>query len=475
MKLSDLAEETGAELIGGDAEVRSLCTDSRVAGEGDLFFCFYGTKFDSHLYAEEAELRGAAALMAEHDTGASIPQLIVPDGREGMARAAAAFYGHPERKLKLVGITGTNGKTTTSYMLYEILRAAGRPAGVIGTLGARYRETKVPPALTTPDPVALFSLLADMANAGVEVVVMEVSAHALALKKTAPILFDVAVFTNFTQDHLDFFGDMEAYAAAKRKLFSPSSCREGVVNSDDPFSQTLTEVPVTSYGLDCPADAFAIIESEEVGGSRVLLNIEDSLAEAEIPMAGRFNLYNALAAATAARKLGVDMEAIARGLSAVQVEGRLERAGSYRGAQVFIDFAHTPDGLKKALTALRPFAEGRLLLLFGCGGNRDREKRPIMGKVAAEYADLTVLTSDNPRYEDPAEIISEIEGGLKEGGAKYVAIEERERATEYAVKLLKKGDILLIAGKGGEHEQEIMGIKYSYNDKAVVKSLLEKL
>ncbi len=475
MKLSELATElTNAKLDGGDAQILSLCTDSRVAGEGDLFFCLKGLETDSHLLAAEAEARGAAAVVCEYPPEVGIPRLIVPDARAAMAQIAAAFYGHPERKMRLIGVTGTNGKTTVSHMLCNILTAGGECAGLIGTLGARFQKTVVPPALTTPDPVSLFSLLADMQKSGVTTVVMEVSAHALALRKTAPIRYEIAIFTNFTQDHLDFFGDMQSYGDAKRRLFTKEACRFAVLNADDPFSRTLPEdLPATTYGLDSPADCFAMVESEEITGARFLLNLEDELVEVDLPMTGRHNIANALAAATAAKKLGMTAQAIAAGLEHTRVEGRLERVASVRGAEIFVDFAHTPDGVQKALLSLRPYCEGRLILLFGCGGNRDREKRPRMGEIAGKLADFVVLTSDNPRYEDPAAIIAEIETGLKAVTHEYVAVEEREKATALAIGLLGKGDVLLLAGKGGETEQEIMGIKYAYNDKAVVKRILE--
>ena len=472
MKLSELAKEVRGK-CSGEAEIESLATDSRVVGKGDLFCCFCGTHTDSHAFAQMAEERGAAAVLAEHDTGVGIPQLIVPDAREGMARAAAAFYRHPERDLHMIGVTGTNGKTTVTHMLFSILTEAGRRAGLIGTLGAKYDHAVVPPALTTPDPVALFSLLSEMRRTGTDTVVMEVSAHALALKKVAPICFDVAVFTNLTQDHLDFFGDMQSYGAAKAALFTRAHCRDAVLNADDAFSRTV-EMPAATYGLECPADNFALIEEESLEGTHMLLNLEDDLIEVRLPMAGRHNVYNALAAAVCARRMGVSSDAIARGLAKVNVEGRLERVAACGGADIFVDFAHTPDGILRSLEALRPYCKGRLILLFGCGGNRDRAKRPIMGEIAASHADFAVITSDNPRFEDPAAIIAEIEEGYRKISSHYVAIEEREEATKYALGMLSRGDILLVAGKGGEEEQEIMGIKYSYNDKTMIKSLLEK-
>lgn len=477
MKLSEFARELkGGRLVGGDAEIKSLCTDSRVAGEGDLFFCFRGTHTDSHVHAAEAARRGAAAIVAERETEADCPQLIVEDGREAMARISAAFYKHPEKKVKVVGITGTNGKTTTSFMLRNILEEAGIASGVIGTLGAEYGSHKVAPVLTTPDPVCLFSLFAEMVKEGVQVIVMEVSAHALALKKECPIKYEIAVFTNLTRDHLDFFKDMRAYGEAKKSLFASSRCRFAVLNADDPFSEQLKSVPFVTYGIDTPSDCFAVVESESLRKSRVMLNLNDELIETELSMTGKYNVSNALAAAEAGRRLGADAGAITRGLSRTAgVNGRLEWVASYRGADIFIDFAHTPDGLEKSLGALKNHCKGRLVVLFGCGGNRDRGKRAKMGMTAAGAADFAVLTSDNPRYEDPCAILAEIEEGFRAVSKKYVVIEDREKATEYALKQLSAGDVLLVAGKGGEDYQEIMGIKYSYDDKDVIKSVLGKL
>lgn len=476
MNLSDFLHEIPGAQLSGDAEIMGLCTDSRVAGRGDAFFCFQGTRADGHTFAEEAVLRGASAVVCEKRLALQIPQLIVPDGREGMARIAAAFYRHPERSLKVIGVTGTNGKTTTSAMIAEILSAAGVKVGLIGTLGAKYGSVAVPPSLTTPDPVCLFSLLADMLAAGVETVVLEVSAHALALRKEVPLVYDVAVFTNLTRDHLDFFGDMQSYGAAKKLLFTPERSRFAVLNADDPFTAELMRsgIPHMTYGLESPADAFAIVENEGLRACRVLINAEDELCEAEIPFTGRHNILNALAAVCAAKKMGANAEAIAEGLRRTRVEGRLEWVASVNGGDIFVDFAHTPDGLQKSLTALREHCSGRLIALFGCGGNRDTGKRPKMGKIAAACADFCVLTSDNPRYEDPVAILSEIEAGVRSVSGAYVVVEEREKAIRYAVEHLSEGDILLVAGKGAEKYQEIMGIKYDYDDKAVIKSLIGK-
>ena len=447
-------------------------------GEGDLFFCIAGTHADGHLFAKEALKRGAAAFVTEHELPLPAPQLIVPDSREAMARIAAAFCGHPERKLKLVAVTGTNGKTTTAHLLFHILEAAEKRAGLIGTLGARFQDTVIAPELTTPDPFHLFPLLKDMAEAGAEYVVMEVSAHALALRKECPIVYDAAVFTNLTRDHLDFFGSMERYGAAKAKLFQKERCRLAVLNADDAFSGTLAKggMPCITYGLESPADCFAVVEEKKLRSSRVVFNLSDELVEARLRLVGRHNVYNALAAAAAAKALGLSSDAVSRGISSTQeVDGRLEWVASYNGADIFVDFAHTPDGLEKSVTALKEECKGRLILLFGCDAALDCGKRAVMGEVAASLADFSVLTSDNPRYEDPVAIIAEIEKGYREVSDRYVAVEEREKAIEYALTHLKAGDILLVAGKGGETTQEIMGIKYRYNDKAVIKAALERL
>lgn len=475
MNLLQLIKQTKYHCINeSDCEIVSLCTDSRVCEKGDLFFCLRGTRVDSHRFAKEAERRGASAIVCEEDCGVACPQIIVSDGREAMADISSLFYGHPERKLKMVAVTGTNGKTTVTHMLYSIMQSAGLACGMIGTLGAKYRNVCVAPDLTTPDPVALYSLLFEMVNAGVEYVVMEVSAHALALKKVKPVRFEVGIFTNLTQDHLDFFGDMKAYADAKSLLFAKGKCRYVVCNSDDPFSDRIAEEnDCVTYGLENPANSFAVIESEDLFGSCIMMNLDDELCESTLYMTGRHNVYNALAAATAARRLGVSCAAIAKGLDGCRaVEGRLEHVAEFCGADIFVDFAHTPDGLQKSLSALREHCGGKLICLFGCGGNRDGEKRAIMGEVAASLCDFSVITSDNPRYEDPCSIIAQIEGGYRKKSVNYVTVQDREKATQYALSLLEVGDILLVAGKGGEHYQEIMGIKYNYNDKDIIKKLI---
>lgn len=477
MKLKALlADITCEKTVGNtDVEIIGLCTDSRKVSEGDLFICYSGGKTDSNDFARDAETGGAAAIICEKPQSVSVPQIIVKDGRAVIPVLARTFYGYADKKMKLVAVTGTNGKTTTTYMLKSIFDKNANKTAVIGTLGISYCDKFISPELTTPDPVFLHGVLADMAECGVEYVFMEVSAHALYYDKIKGLHFEAGIFTNCTQDHLDFFGDMQAYAKCKSKLFEGGRCSVAVINSDDNLGAELLNLiaGAVSYGLDNPADTFAVDLNERIDGTSFVINLFDELYDIELSMPAIHNVYNALAAATCAKLLGVDICVIAEGLASLKgVSGRLERVASYNGGQIFVDFAHTPDGLEKSLSSLKRLCDGKLYCLFGCGGNRDAAKRPLMGQIAAKYADFLIVTSDNPRYEDPYDIISQIEAGIKTTGRSYVTVTEREVATEYAINLLEEGDILLVAGKGGETYQEIMGIKHSYNDNTVIKKII---
>ena len=480
MKLCQLLDCIGYEKIVGEVrvEVGGVCSDSRKVHDGDLFICYAGENVDSHVYAAEACEKGACAIVCQRPLDLQVTQVIVKDGRAAMAPLARAFYGYPDKKLKIVGVTGTNGKTTTTYMLKAIFDAAGYKTAVVGTLGISYGEKFIAPELTTPDPIFLYSAFADMAECGVEYVFMEVSAHALHFGKVDGLRFEAGVFTNLTQDHLDFFGDMQSYGKAKAGLFGEGRCGIAVINSDEAFGVKLMSqcANVHSYGLENPADTFAVNLSESIDGSDFIININDELYDVHLNMPAVHNVYNALAAATCARALGINLETIARGLGRLRgVAGRLEKVAEHNGGSIFVDFAHTPDGLEKCLCGLRQLCGGKLYCLFGCGGNRDATKRPIMGEAAARNADFLIVTSDNPRFEDAYDIISQIEPGIQKVGTPYVTISDREMATEYAINLLQKGDILLVAGKGGETYQEIMGIKHSYNDNTIIKKILDNL
>ena len=487
MKLAELIKDVdgikGTDGNISETEIACLAMDSRQKEENGLFFCVKGERFDSHKLAGEAVKNGAVALVTEEKLSLNVPQIVVENSRAALGVISGKFYGEPSKKMQVIGITGTNGKTTTAHMLAAIVKKANKKVGVIGTLGIRYAEKEVPTELTTPDPIDLQRTLADMVLRGIKYVVMEVSAHALAYHKTDGVVFYACIFTNLTQDHLDFFPSMQAYKEAKIGLFTSQKCPIAVINGDEETGREIGHAieaynPICKtvfYGISTPTDAFAVVTDESLSASECVLNINDKLSRVRLSMAGRYNVYNALAAAACATELGVSSEEISLGLtSMVGVEGRLQRVGCKRGANIYVDFAHTPDGLEKSLETLRAHCKGRLICLFGCGGNRDKGKRPLMGATVAKKEDFAILTSDNPRYEYPMDIIGGIEKGYRRFSVRYVIVPDRKKAIEYALEILKKGDILLVAGKGGENYQEVMGIKYPFNDQDIIERALEK-
>ncbi|MBR1967885.1 MAG: UDP-N-acetylmuramoyl-L-alanyl-D-glutamate--2,6-diaminopimelate ligase [Clostridia bacterium] len=480
MKLKDLIKKLEViKIIGStDVEVTELKIDSNAVTKGCAFICIKGKDFDGHEYIRQVEKFGAVAIFTQNELQTSLTQIIVKDTRAAMCVLASTYYGGVDKKMKLIAVLGTNGKTTTTHLIKNILENAGRKCGVIGTLGAFYAGKVKEPSLTTPDPIELHKTLADMYACGVRTVVMEVSAHAVYWGKVNGLKFQVAVFTNFTQDHLDFFGDMETYKQAKLKFFNDNECNFIVTNSDDTVGREILSMKkgALAYGVENPSDVFAIDIKSDANGSTFIINLFDCVYDVSINLIGKFNVYNALAAVSACSLIGVSPKKAVDGLiKADVVSGRLEKI--YDGNfSVYIDYAHTPDGLEKSLLALRPIVKGRLISLFGCGGNRDKSKREIMGAVSAKNADFTIITSDNPRYEEPMEIINEIEKGVLLVNKNYIAIEDREDAIKYALDILKPSDALLIAGKGSEKYQEILGIKKLYNDKdTVIEYLRRKL
>lgn len=478
MKLSDLLKNIKvAKIIGTtDVEIENLCLESNLVTNGSLYFCINGTKTDGHQFSLQAEKNGAIAVICEREVDVKITQIIVENSREAMSVIAGEFYGRADKSLKIIGVTGTNGKTTTTHLIYQILKNAGKNCALIGTIGTFYADKFIQPTLTTPDPIELNKQFSDMLSAGVEFVVMEVSAHALYFDKLKGIDFTAVIFTNFTQDHLDFFGSMTEYKKAKLKLFKEYNFKYAITNSDDPVGiEILNEVNgCISYGIDNPADVFAIRIKEFKNGTEFIINLFDEINTVKIPLIGRFNAYNAMSALTVCALLGVDANLAVDCINkANSVSGRLERVfdGDF---SIFVDYAHTPDGLKKSLTALRKICNGRLICVFGCGGNRDKLKRSKMGKISGELADFTIITSDNPRFEEPMEIISEIEKGVLSVSKKYLLIQDRTEAIEYAINFAKDKDVILIAGKGCENYQEILGIKCLYNDKDTVEELIRR-
>lgn len=475
MKLDDLIKNLTEKRVIGDSfvEIKDIAADSGSVQNGSLFICLSGQTYDGHDFIKQVKNYGAVAIICEREFETPLTQVIVPDSRRAMSIVASEFYGHADKKMKIIGVVGTNGKTSTTHIIKKIFDGAGVKCGVIGTLGTFYDQEFFEPMLTTPDPIELHQTLFNMYKKGVKVVVMEVSAHAIKLGKVEDVDFEAGVFTNFSQDHLDFFHDMENYRKVKESFFD-GRCKYVVVNSDDDVGLNILKVRSDgiSYGIDNPSDVFAIDLEESVKGTSFVLNLFDCIFNVKLNLMGRFNVYNVLAALTVCALMGVEPEtAVSSAENVKKISGRLEKI-SANGFSIFIDYAHTPDGLKQSITALKSVCKGRLICVFGCGGNRDCGKRKEMGIISGKYSDFTLITTDNPRYEDPMEIIAEIEEGVLYSGGKYVIVQDRKEGIEYALGMCKKDDVLLIAGKGSEKYQEVLGIKQVYNDKDTVYELL---
>ena len=465
---------------GAETQIRTLTADSRAVCDAGLFFCIRGGTVDAHRFAPQALENGCVALVVEYKLDVDCPQVIVSDVRAAMTRIASAFNGHPERRLRLIGVTGTKGKTTTTFLLKSIFEAAGMRCGIIGTTGCIAGETKLPSRLTTPDPIEMFEILRIMADAGVQVVCMEVSAHALALRKLMGVEFEVGAYTNLSQDHLDFFGSMERYFEAKQLLFTQGMVRNAAVNVDEetaPRVCSRLDCPLLTYGISGQADLFARdIEITESGVS-FTLNLRNLHTERiHLLLTGMFNVYNALAAAACALIVGVDLSDVKKGLEAVvSVPGRVEMLGTATPYRMILDYSHSPDALENILRTVREFCRGRIILVFGCGGDRDKGKRPMMGEIAGRLADYSILTSDNPRFEDPMRILEAIERGIEPTGARYEVIENRREAIRQAMEMAVGGDIIVLAGKGHETYQDIAGVKHPFDEKRIVAELLEEM
>lgn len=485
MRIEEILSTDEVEVFSGlkEGEISGVCCDSRTAKRGYVYIALKGGRFDGNAFIGEALKAGAKAVVYEGEIPDSLKKtarnslsaafIRVKSARKAASKISSLFYGEPSKRMKIIGVTGTNGKTTVANILYFLINRAGKKAGVIGTLGIDFCGKHKEGFLTTPDPVCLNDAFFEMANEGVEYCVMECSAHALYYDKECSVSYEAVIFTNLTQDHLDFFKNMEEYGKAKAKLFLEREAKRKIINADDEFGMALSRKTdgAYTYGIDAPSDCFAIIEDLSPFGTSAVMNLNDELCYAHINMIGRHNVYNALAAAACAYELGFSCEEISDGIGAFPgVKGRLTRAAGYNGGEIFVDFAHTPDSLKKSIEALKEICLGSLTVIFGCGGNRDEKKRPLMGRIATSLADLTIITTDNPRFEEPYEIMRQIESGA--ASADYILIERREEAIKYGIKNLKKGDILLIAGKGAEEYQEIMGVKYPYSDFSAIKDII---
>jgi UDP-N-acetylmuramoyl-L-alanyl-D-glutamate--2,6-diaminopimelate ligase len=490
----------GRMVVTHDVEVSAIAYDSRRVRQGDMFVAVRGTGSDGHKFAHDAITKGAKVVVLEDDaavedsfcmhTGAV--KVVVPDTRRALAAISAAYYGYPGDRMTLVGVTGTNGKTTTTSLVHGMLsRRAdaagntgqpGRPGrpGLIGTIEYKIGDRAFPATHTTPGPVELNGLLAQMLAAGCGSAVMEVSSHALDQRRVDGLRFNVAVFTNLTRDHLDYHATMEAYFDAKASLFTGLGAdAAAVINTGDEWGRRLAGISagrVLTYGFDAAAGLRATNVALSTAGTRFTLRCGADSAEVATPLVGKFNVENILAAAGAGLALGIPFDAVAADIAAFRpVRGRFEPIPAPAGWTVIVDYAHTPDALEKTLTAIREaFPEGarnRIITVFGCGGNRDRKKRPAMGRIAASLGDVTIVTSDNPRDEKPEEIIDEIVAGIEQGRA-YSREADRAAAIRMAVAMAKKGDIVLIAGKGHEEYQVIGKEKIPFSDREVAEAAI---
>lgn len=480
MKLRELICDLEVLELAADLEqeITGVCYDSREAKPGELFVAVRGFAADGHRYIPKAVANGASVILCEEAPTLKIPYVRIRDCRLGLALVSSAFFGKPSREMVMIGFTGTNGKTTSSYLMKHLLETAlGAKVGLIGTNGIMIGEEFLHSDRTTPESFELQRLFRKMADAGCTHVVMEVSSHSLTLERVAGIHFDVGVFTNLTQDHLDFHGSMEEYAAAKRKLFS--MCEAGCFNNDDPWAAFMEEGATCSVYRFSAGENPAELRAEDIQlhADRVCFDaIEgENRIPTKLDIPGLFSVHNALGVIAAGRALGISLENCAQAMSdAKGVKGRVEVVPTDGDYSILIDYAHTPDALENVLKTLKPLTRGRLIALFGCGGDRDRGKRPIMGRIAAENADLCVVTSDNPRTEDPQAIIDDITAGMKESSTPTKVICDRIEAIGWAIDNVTPGDVILLAGKGHEDYQEVGHEKHHMDEREIVAACLKK-
>ncbi len=475
--------EVAVREVRGDAEIGDVCVDSRRAQRGSCFVAVRGSQADGHGFIPAALAAGASAVVCDDPSHvpASVACAVVDDTRIAAGRLAQAVRGWPARQLTAVGITGTNGKTTTAYLVRGMLESLGHRTGLLGTITYETHRRSHPAPNTTPDAVQLAALTEEMVSAGCSHLVMEVSSHALDQHRTGGIEFAAGVFTNLTGDHLDYHGTMDAYAAAKHKLFVPMGPQQAaVLNRDDPyfpgFAAAARNARVLGYGLGEGCDLRAEIGATDASGTRFTLHYGGRSVPVNTPLIGKHNVYNLLAGAGVGLGLGLELDAVVRGIEGIaRVPGRLERVPTSRPWSVFVDYAHTDDALENVLAAVRPLTRGRLIVVFGCGGDRDRTKRPRMARVCERLADVVVVTSDNPRTEDPAAILSEILTGFAPDTNGRVRVEpDRRAAIDLAIDTAREGDVVLIAGKGHEDYQILGTTKIDFDDRRVAAAALRR-
>lgn len=476
MKLGLLAAELGLTALHGEKEITMITDNSEKVCEGCIFVCIEGRRFDGHTKAAEAVERGAAAVVVQKDTGLK-EQLLVADTRAAYTRLCAAFYSHPEKKLDIIGITGTNGKTTSSFIIRSVLEKLGVKSGMIGTVKNITGDREYPAALTTPDPYELFGLFAEMVNSGCRCCVMEVSSQALDQKRVEGVHFKAAIFTNLTRDHLDYHGTFENYAAAKHILFENSDI--AVVNVDDEAAEYMLtgtncrNVTFSAKSDECDYSAKNIRISAT--GVKYELVSNGDIGRVDFAVPGDFSVYNSMGAAVCLIELGYGFREVLEALSGCGgVPGRMELLKTDTPYSVIIDYAHTPDGLENVLKSAAQITQGKVICVFGCGGDRDKTKRPIMGEIASRLADTAVITSDNPRSEDPEAIIKDITEGITGHGAKIIVEPDRTKAIGKALSVARSGDVIILAGKGHEAYQITAQGKAHYDEREIVARLLKE-
>lgn len=484
MTLFELLKNVPHEVVqGADVAIKHLSIDSRNIRLGTLFLCLTGFRVDGHTYIEEAKSQGTVAIVIEKD----LDQMSVAEGltvirvantRHAMAYIAAEFYGNPQKGLKLMGVTGTNGKTSVSFYMQAVLMAAGLSTGIIGTVDTKLNHTPVTidfATSTTPDTIELMQIIHHMKKKGADAIAMEVTSHALALHKVEALPFEVAIFTNLTQDHLDLHGTMENYRDAKAKLYTMS--KASVINMDDPYGSHMASVAtgkVMGYAIDQPSDLQATEVVYRPDGVSFNVTIEGRVYPFELPIAGKFSVYNALGVMGAALLIGIAPQIIQQAFKTLAVvPGRIERVANDKGLNVIVDYAHTPDGLTNIIAAVREFTKGRVITVFGCGGDRDKDKRAKMGAISDAGSDITIITSDNPRSEEPLAILADIEAGIT--SHRYVKIEDRQVAIKTAIEEMTQDDTVIIAGKGHENYQIFKDQTIPFDDRVVAKTIIGEL
>jgi UDP-N-acetylmuramoyl-L-alanyl-D-glutamate--2,6-diaminopimelate ligase len=483
MRLQELLKNLHplSPLSEANPEITSIENDNRKVQQGSLFICIKGYTVDGHDFAQSAVENGAAAILAERPLMVDVPVVVVNDTKRAMAVLADAFYEHPTKQLHLIGITGTNGKTTTSHLIEKILSDAGKKTGLIGTMYTKIGNEILETKNTTPESLTLQKTFKRMADASVEAAVMEVSSHALDLGRVHGCDYNVAVFTNLTQDHLDYHHTMEEYKRAKSLLFSQlgntfdvKNPKFAVLNADDPASETYkksTAAHVVTYGIDQEADIKAIDIEMTASGTKFILQTFDKHFPMRIQLIGKFSIYNVLASVAAALVSGISIEQIIGSIENVNgVAGRVELVNAGQDFTVIVDYAHTPDSLENVLKTIQQFAKRKVFVVVGCGGDRDRTKRPLMAKIACQFATDPIFTSDNPRSEDPLAILKEMEEGVH--GENYLVIPDRQKAIAFAVQNATNGDVILIAGKGHETYQIIGKQVHDFDDRLVAKEAI---